>query len=221
MTKHNEGLSVGLTGVSTGRGRGEDSLSRVGDLSHIAVNMVSGVGDGLDPAVREGHGVGAADVSSGIACLSGVEVGLGVVVGNTVGVGVRLRELLDNNGGCVVGGGGVDNRGRGVGRGGVDDRGGVHQRGVVGNGVVGNGVGKGVASMDKGSGVNNGVSQMGGNSVADNGSVSNMGDMGDLGGGGGSKAEEGRDRKGLKLTRFTSKIFLVSTFFLQRLDSLF
>ena len=81
--------------------------------------------------------------------------------------------------------------------------------------MVGNGVGKGVASMDKGSGVDNGVSQMGGNSVADNGSVSNMGDMGDLGGGGGSKAEEGRDRKGLKFTRFTSKIFLVSTFFLK------
>ena len=51
MTKHNEGLSAGLTGVSTGGGRGVDSLSRVGNLSDIAVGVVGGVGDGLEAAV--------------------------------------------------------------------------------------------------------------------------------------------------------------------------
>ena len=196
MTKHNEGLSVGLTGVSTGRGRGVDSLTRVGHLSDVAVDVVGSVGDGLDPAVGKGDGVGATDNTVGIAGLSGVEVGLGVVIGNTVGVSVRLRGLLDNNSGCVVGGGGVDNGGSVHNGGSVDS---VHQRGsVVGNSVVGNGVGNGVSSVDKGSGVDNG-SHMGGNTVADNGSVSNMGDMGDLGRGSGSKAEEGRDRKGLNL----------------------
>merc|ERR1719266_2035189 len=95
--------------------------------------------------------------------------------------------------------------GNGVGNGGSVDS--VHKRGVVGNGMVGNrvgngmvgnGVGNGVASVDKGSGMDGmGNGQVSGNSVADDGSVSNMGNMGDLGGGGGSKAEEDRDRKGL------------------------
>merc|ERR1740123_474682 len=133
--------------------------------------MICGVGDGLDPAVGEGDGVGATDVSIGIAGLSSVEVRLGVVVGNTVGVGVRLRQLLDNNGGCVVGGGGVDNRG-------VVSRGGMHH--MVER--------SGVDSVDKRS-VNCVVS------VAD--AVSNMGDMGDLGSTGGGQAEEGGDHEGL------------------------
>ena len=109
MTKHNEGLSAGLTGVSTGGGRGGDSLSRVGNLSDIAVGVVGGVGDGLDPAVGEGDGVRATDNTVGISGLSSVEVGLGVVVGNTVGVGVGLRGLLDD---WVVSRGSMDYRGR-------------------------------------------------------------------------------------------------------------
>merc|ERR1719275_469805 len=85
----------------------------------------------------------------------------------------------------------------------VDNRGGMvdgvgHKRGVVGNSVVGDGVGKAMSSVDKGSGVDGmGDGKVGGNTVADNGSVSNVGLVGDLGGGSGSKAEEGRDRKGL------------------------
>ena len=152
MTKHNEGLSVGLTGVSTGRGRGVDSLTRVGNLSDVAVGVVSGVGDGLDPAVGEGDGVGATDNTVGISGLSGVEVGLGVVIGNTVGVGVRLRELLHH----------LDNRGSVVGGGGSVGRGSMHHM-VDGSGMD---------SVDKRS-VHCVVS------VAD--AVSDMGDMVDLG----------------------------------------
>jgi hypothetical protein len=97
----------------------------------------------------------------------------------------------------------------------------VHKGGVVGNSVVGNRVGKGMASMDKGRGVVDGMGngEVGGNTVADNGSVSNMGLMGDLGGGSGSKAEEGRDRKGLNLNG--SRLILFVFTFSQRLDSLF
>ena len=109
MTKHNEGLSAGLTGVSTSRGRGVDGLSRVGHLGDVAVDVVGGVGDGLDPAVGEGDGVRATDNTVGISGLSSVEVGLGVVVGNTVGVGVGLRGLLDD---WVVSRGSMDYRGR-------------------------------------------------------------------------------------------------------------
>ena len=93
-------------------GLGVDRGALVGDLSHIAVHMVSSVLHVLDPAVRESHRVRARDNTVGITSLGGVEVSLGVVVGDTVGVGVRLRGLLD-----------VDNRSRGIGRGSVDNRG--------------------------------------------------------------------------------------------------
>ena len=98
-------------------GLGVDRGALVGDLSHIAVHMVSCVLHVLDPAVRESHRVRARDNTVGITCLGGIEVGLGVVVGDTVGVGVRLRGLLD-----------VDNRSRGIGRGSVDNRGSMIRR---------------------------------------------------------------------------------------------
>ena len=108
-------IGVVLTNVSTGGGRGVDSLSRVGNLSDVSVGVVGGVGDGLDSAVGEGDGVGATDNTVGISGLSSVEVGLGVVVGNTVSVGVGLRGLLDDlddrssvGRGSVHNGGGVD-----------------------------------------------------------------------------------------------------------------
>ena len=108
-------IGLSLTRVTTGRGGGVDSLSRVGHLGDVAVDVVGGVGDGLDPAVGEGDGVRATDNTVGISGLSSVEVGLGVVVGNTVGVGVGLRGLLDDlddrssvGRGSVHNGGGVD-----------------------------------------------------------------------------------------------------------------
>ena len=133
MTKHNEGLSAGLTGVSTSRGRGVDGFSRVGHLGDVAVDVVGGVGDGLDPAVGEGDGVRATDNTVGISGLSSVEVGLGVVVGNTVGVGVGLRGLLDDSdSGGMVGRGGMNDGGSVDNRGSMD---GVHNRGSVVDGV--------------------------------------------------------------------------------------
>ena len=175
-----------------------DSLAVVGDSSDVSLDVVGSVFNVLGAAVREGDGVRSSPGSGAVISLGSLEVGAGVVVGNGVLVLVG-GDLVGVHLGNGVGNGVGNHRGV-VSGGSVDDRGSVNsvdQRGVVGNSVVGNGVGNGVASVDKGSGVDNGVSQMGGNSVADNGSVSNMGDMGDLGGGGGSKAEEGRDRKGL------------------------
>ena len=161
-------IGVVLTDVTTSGGRGVDGLSRVGHLGNIAVGVVGGVGDSLDPAVGKRDGVGATDNTVGIAGLSSVEVGLGVVIGNTVGVGVRLRGLLDNNSGCVVSRGSVDY--------GSVGRGGMHHM-VDGSGVD---------SVDKRS-VHCVVS------VAD--AVSDMGDMVDLGTG---QTEEGGDHEGLK-----------------------
>jgi len=163
---------VGGLGGDVGLGLGVDGSALVGDLSDVAVDVVSSVLHGLDPAVGKGDLVRSRDDTVGIASLSGVEVGLGVVIGNTVGVGVRLRGLLDvdnrgsvvgrggnlhNRGRGVVGRGSNDNRGRGVvSRGGVDNRGSVvcRGRGVVSRGSVHNrggmvdGVGHNRGSMD-------------------------------------------------------------------------
>ena len=203
MTEHNEGLGVvcrgrcvvdrcsigrgsvglSLTRVTTGGGRGVDSLSRVGDLSDVAVGVVGGVGDGLDPAVGEGDRVGAINVSTGIAVLRGVEVGLGVVIGNTIGEGVWLRGLLGIFHRGVVG------RCRGmvcrgvVGRGSVVDR----SRGVVdnwGRGMVGS-----RGSMD------NSMVAMA-DAVAVSNSMSDVGHMRHCGSAGQTK--QGRDHEGLK-----------------------
>ena len=103
------------------------------------MGVVSGVGDGLDPAVRKGDAVRAINVSTGIAVLSSVEVGLGVVVGDTVGEGVWLRGLLGIFHRSVIGRcRGVVSRSRGVvDRGSVVDRSGSMVdnwgRGVVGS----------------------------------------------------------------------------------------
>ena len=179
MTKHNEGLSAGLTGVSTSRGRGVDGLSRVGHVSNKAVGVVSVVGDGLDPAVGKRNSVRATNNAVGIPRLLGVEVGLGVVVRDTIGEGVGLRGLLGVFHRGVVGRGRsmVDHRGRGM----VSNRG----RGMVGNrGMVGSG-----SSVD-----NSVVAVADAVSVSD--SVSNMGHVGH--GGSAGQAKQGGDHEGLK-----------------------
>ena len=87
-------VSLGLTRVTTSGGRGVDGLSRVGHLGNIAIGVVGSVGDSLDPAVREGNSVRAANNTVGIPRFSSVEVCLGVVVRDTIGEGVWLRGLL-------------------------------------------------------------------------------------------------------------------------------
>ena len=87
-------VSLGLTRVTTSGGRGVDGLSRVGHLGNVAIGVVGSVGDSLDPAVREGNSVRAANNTVGIPRFSSVEVCLGVVVRDTIGEGVWLRGLL-------------------------------------------------------------------------------------------------------------------------------
>jgi len=174
-----------MNGVGNDRGRmngvgNRDSLRVLGlasvrDLSDVAVNVVGVVGDGLDTAVRKVHLVGALNNTGAIVALSLAKGGLGVVVGNSVvvGVGGDLSKVIKrgsvcnsvDNGGSVDNRSVVDNRGsvddRGVvdngsgmdKRGGVDsvvgDRGSVDKRGSMGNSVVGNRVGDSGGGMDK------------------------------------------------------------------------
>ena len=118
------GIGIGELGMVRGwgiwLGLGVDRGTLVGDFSDVAVHMVSSVLHMLDPTIREGYRVRSRDDTVGIARLSGVEVGFGVVVGDTVGVGVRLWGLFD-----------VDNRGRSIGRGSVDNRGSMNHRGSM------------------------------------------------------------------------------------------
>ena len=173
------GIGLGLTGVATSRGRGVDGLSRVGHVSNKAVGVVSVVGDGLDPAVGKRNSVRATDNAVGIARLLGVEVGLGVVVRDTIGEGVGLWGLLGVFHRGVVGRGRsmVDHRGRGM----VSNRG----RGMVGN--------RGMVSS--GSSVDNSVVAVA-DAVSVSDSVSNMGHVGH--GGSAGQAKQGGDHEGLK-----------------------
>ena len=188
-------IGVVLSDVSTSRGRGVDRLSGVLNGGDVAVGVVGGVGDSLDPAVGEGDGVRATDNTVGISGLSSVEVGLGVVVRDTIGEGVGLRGLLGVFHRGVVGRGRsmVDHRGRGMvgnrGRGMVSNRG----RGMVGNrgrGMVGN-----RSMVGSWSGVDNSVVAVA-DAVSVSDSVSNMGHMGH--GGSAGQAKQGGDHEGLK-----------------------
>ena len=114
-----DSVDRGSSNVATGRGRGVDGLAGVGDLSNVAGDVVGVVGDGLDPAVGEVDRVRSSHGTGAIVGLGLLEVGLGVVVGHSVGVGV---------------GGGLSK---------VGGSNSVHHRGVLGGGRGGGHKGKG------------------------------------------------------------------------------
>ena len=64
-----------------------DRCALIGDLSHISIVVVSCVLDMLDPSVWESYGVRARHNIT-ITGLSSVEISFGVVIGNSVLVGV-------------------------------------------------------------------------------------------------------------------------------------
>merc|ERR1719429_1045061 len=82
--------------VGGGRGRGwdiglllwVDSGSLVCDIGDISIITIAGVLDMLDTSIGKSNRVGSGDVGGTIRLLSSVEVGLGVVISNSVGEGV-------------------------------------------------------------------------------------------------------------------------------------
>merc|ERR1712012_315935 len=95
MTKHNEGLSMVSWGRGISGGRGVvrlllwvDSGSLICDIGDISIITIAGVLDVLDSAIGKSNGVRSSNVGGTIRLLSSVEVGLGVVISNSVGEGV-------------------------------------------------------------------------------------------------------------------------------------
>jgi len=136
--------------TSIGRDRGSlvgcrgiwvDSSSFIGNISDIASIAISLVGNMLGAAIRKSNGVRSLSVSGIITSLSSIEVGVGVVISNSVGVSVG-GGLIRVSRGMVSGGsmdyrGSVDNRGM-ISRGSMDNRGSVDHRGMVSRGSVDN-----------------------------------------------------------------------------------
>ena len=84
------GMSVSLLGLWW-----VDWGSLVGDIGDESVDVVSGVSGGLDSAVGKGNHVASGDNTVAILGLRLLEVGLAVVISNSVFVGEWLRgELL-------------------------------------------------------------------------------------------------------------------------------
>ena len=179
-----------------GSGGGERSSTVVGDLSDVAVDRVRMVVHVLDSAIRKGNRVGALSVAGTIAALSGVEVGVGVVVsdgvvvsvggdlvrvhlgnsvgdrvGNSVNRGVVSRGSVDNRGSVVDNRGSVHNRSSMVdNRGSVNHRGGMGDNGgSMGNRVSNDAVGKAMSNNTVGDTMSDDAM---GNTVSDN-TVSN------------------------------------------------
>jgi hypothetical protein len=127
---------IGGRGVRLDLRVGSNTL--IGDISNKAVVVVSGVPHMLDPAVGKGNWVGPNDITDSISRLGSVEVGLGVVILDSILVSVRLPRFrsrgIDRLGrisrsGCIGRGWHRDwSRGVGRGRRGMERKGGRDKR---------------------------------------------------------------------------------------------
>ena len=104
------GVTVSLLGL-----RGVDGGSLVCDISDESVDVVSGVGGGLDSAVRKSNHEATGNDTVGILCFCLLEVGLAVVISNSVLISIGLRGelllLVANDRGAVGGGAGSESCG--------------------------------------------------------------------------------------------------------------
>jgi len=130
--------------TSIGRDRGSlvrcrgiwvDSSSFIGNISNIASIAISLVGNMLGTAIRKSNRVRSLSIASTITGLSSVEVGVGVVISNSVGVSVGGGLIRVGRG--MVSGGSMDYRGV-VSRGSVDNRGSMDNRGMISRGSMDN-----------------------------------------------------------------------------------
>ena len=202
MSSMDDGSSVGNSNrVGNSMGNRGNSSSGVGNFGNVTIVVVGVVVDGLDTAVREVHLVGALNNTGAIVALSLAKGGLGVVVGNSVvvGVGGDLGKVGGSVSNSVGNGGSVDNRSVVDNGGMVDDRGGMDHRSSVGHSMAktmsNNTVGKSVANNAMGKTVSN---DSVGETVSGNNSVSKTVTGKELRGSRGRSKEGGDASKGLK-----------------------
>ena len=106
------GNNRGVNGVGNGGSSGIMGLSLIGHISDIAIIVIGVVLDMLDPAIGKSDRVGSLSVASTVRGLRGLEVGLGVVISHSIGVGVGGDHIrLSMVGGGVVSRGGMNHRG--------------------------------------------------------------------------------------------------------------
>merc|ERR1719500_1130359 len=94
----NRGSMVGRGGMDNrcsmiSRGLRVGSSSFIGDISNISLIAISLVVDMLGTAIRKSNRVGSCSIASTITSLSSVECSLGVVISNSVSVGVGRRNI--------------------------------------------------------------------------------------------------------------------------------
>merc|ERR1712183_1224406 len=123
-----------MVGRSRGIGRSirVSSDSIISDISDISVVVVGGVLDMLGTTIGKSNIIRSRDNTGSISSLSSVEVSLGVVISNSVLVGIGLISIGWLRG--MVSRGSMDNRGVVDNRGMVDNWGNSNS---MGNGVVG------------------------------------------------------------------------------------
>ena len=81
-----DSVDRGSGNIATSRGGGVDRLTRVGNLSNVASDVVGVVGDGLDPAIGKVDRVLAINNTSAVIVLSLLEGSSRVVISDSVGV---------------------------------------------------------------------------------------------------------------------------------------
>jgi len=106
-----------------------DSCPVICHVSNIPIVVVSCVGNVLGTAIRESYRVRSCHSTCTISRLSSVEVCLGVVISNSVlvGIGCGLFLLMISRGRCMVSRGSVDNRSS------MDNRGSMISWGMMDN----------------------------------------------------------------------------------------
>jgi len=113
----NQRGSMGNGGSMDNRSLRVDSLAFIGDLSNIAVVLISLVVDMLSSSIRESNRVGSRDGAGTIRGLSSIEGSSRVVVSNSILIGVGrghvidLRSMMDDRGMGNQGSGMGNNRG--------------------------------------------------------------------------------------------------------------
>merc|ERR1719477_85384 len=124
--------SIGRSGLNNWSIRVHSS-SFIGNISDISIISISMVVHMLGTAIRKSNGVRSRDSSCSISSLFSIESSVGVVISNSVSIGVRGRLIRVSWLSSVISRGNLDNWGSMVGRGSMDNWSSMVGRGSMDN----------------------------------------------------------------------------------------